>query len=122
MLKIYLDDIRTPPDNSWLVVRSVDDFKQRILSTSMPITELSFDHDLGEDVSDGYDAAKWFVEYAMDNEEVAQNLKAVIAHSDNTPGRENIAAYFESARTHGIFNDDLTIKRRPSMLNNRALK
>ncbi len=117
MLKIYLDDIRTPPDSSWLVVRSVEDFKERILSASVSITELSFDHDLGDKVPDGYDAAKWFVDYVMDNEEIAQNLKIVIAHSDNTPGRENIAAYFESARAHGIFGDDLVIERRPAMLN-----
>jgi len=121
MLKIYLDDIRSPTDSSWLVVRSVEDFKNRILSTSVPITDLSFDHDLGEDVSDGYDAAKWFVEYAMDNEEVAQNLKMVIVHSDNTPGRENIAAYFESAKAHNVFNDDLVIERRPAMLGGHTL-
>lgn len=120
MLKIYLDDIRTPPDSSWLVVRSVEDFKKRILSTSMPITELSFDHDLGDKVPDGYDAAKWFVELAMDDKEIAQNLKIVIAHSDNPPGRENIAAYFESARAHDVFNDDLIVERRPAMLNNRV--
>lgn len=122
MLKIYLDDIRTPPDSSWLVVRSVEDFKNRILSASVPITDLSFDHDLGDKVPDGYDAAKWFVEYAMDNEQIAQNLKTVIVHSDNTPGRENIAAYFESARAHSVFSDDLVVERRPAMLNNRVLK
>lgn len=121
-MKIYLDDIRNPPDSSWLVVRSVEAFKERILSAPIPITELSLDHDLGDKVPDGYDATKWFVELVMDNEEIAQNLKVVIAHSDNTPGRENIAAYFESARAHGIFNDDLVVERRPSMLNNRVLK
>jgi len=121
MLKIYLDDIRSPVDSNWLVVRSVDDFKKRVLSTSVPITELSLDHDLGDKVPDGYDAAKWFVEYAMDNEEIAQNLKIVIAHSDNTPGRENIAAYFESAKAHDVFNDDLVIERRPAMLGGHTL-
>lgn len=116
-MKIYLDDIRNPPDSSWLVVRSVEAFKKRILSAPIPITDLSFDHDLGDKVPDGYDATKWFVELAMDNEEIAQNLKMVIAHSDNTPGRENIAAYFESARAHDVFNDNLIIARRPAMLN-----
>lgn len=122
MLKIYLDDIRTPSDSSWLVVRSVEDFKERVLSASIPITALSFDHDLGDKVPDGYDATKWFVELAMDNEEIAQNLKIVIAHSDNPPGRENIAAYFESARAHSVFSDDLVVERRPAMLNNPVSK
>lgn len=121
-MKIFLDDIRNPLDSSWLVVRSVEAFKERILSAPIPITALSFDHDLGDKVPDGYDAAKWFVEYAMDNEEIAQNLKMVVSHSDNTPGRENIAAYFESAKGHGIFSDDLVIERRPSMLDKRVLK
>jgi len=121
MLQIYLDDIRTPHDSHWLVVRSVEDFKERVLSAPIPIIAFSFDHDLGENVPTGYDAAKWFVEYAMDNKEVAQNLKTVIVHSDNTPGRENIAAYFESAKAHDFFGDDLIIERRPVMLDDRNL-
>ena len=122
MLKIFLDDIRTPPDSSWLVVRSVENFQDTVLGRSIPITEISFDHDLGDKVPDGYDAAKWFVELAMHDKEIAQNLKRIIVHSDNTPGRENIAAYFESARTHDVFNDDLIIERSPAMLNNRVSK
>ncbi len=121
MLKIYLDDIRTPTDSSWLVVRSVEKFQDTVLGRSIPITDLSLDHDLGDKVPDGYDAAKWFVDLAMNDKEIAQNLKMIIVHSDNTPGRENIAAYFESARSHGIFNDDLIVKRSPAMLGDHTL-
>lgn len=115
-MKVFLDDMRSPPDMTWTLVRSYDEFVNLIQSNNL-ITHLSFDHDLGDEVHDGYNATKWFVELAMDNKEIALNLKIVIAHSDNTPGRENIAAYFESARAHGIFNDDLIVKRRPAMLN-----
>ena len=113
-MKIYLDDLRDPYDNSWSVARSVEEFQQLILSGE-PITHLSFDHDLGEEngapVLSGMDAAKWLVELCLDDPSYGENLKEVIVHSANPAGAENIWSYFLSAKAHDVFNPDLKIRR-----------
>ena len=47
--KIYLDDVRTPVDPNWVVVRSYDEFVQKINTIGLENIELiSLDHDLGD--------------------------------------------------------------------------
>ena len=82
-VKIYLDDIRTPNDKDWLVVRSFYEFVDLINKVGLNNIELiSLDHDLGDTAMNeyynnvspnykldyenieektGYDAAKWLV-------------------------------------------------------------
>ena len=49
MIKIYLDDVRTPVDNDWIVVRNYDEFVKKILNFGLSnIGLISLDHDLGE--------------------------------------------------------------------------
>jgi len=89
MKKIYLDDIRTPVDTSWVVVRSYDEFVDKVKEIGFENIELvSLDHDLGDTAMDeyhnnvspnykldyenikektGYDCAKWLVDYYLDN-------------------------------------------------------
>lgn len=43
-LKIWLDDIRTPPDDSWIWVKRYDQFCELLYTE---IDEVSFDHDIG---------------------------------------------------------------------------
>ena len=76
-----------------------------------PITQLSFDHDLGKNIPTGMDAAKWFVDLCIDNPSIGEHLKVVMVHSANPPGAENIMSYFISARDHGILNNELKIQR-----------
>lgn len=52
-LKVFLDDVRNAPDNSWVVVRDPNIVKGLIISKM--VDEISFDHDLGEGVCNGYD-------------------------------------------------------------------
>ena len=46
MKKIYLDDIRTPVDTTWVVVRSYDEFVEKVLKwideLLNPIQEFKF--------------------------------------------------------------------------------
>jgi hypothetical protein len=85
MKKIYLDDIRTPIDSTWTLVRNYSEFVQRVEEIGLTnITEISLDHDLGDsamqeyftnvspnytlnydNISEktGYDCAKWLVEH-----------------------------------------------------------
>jgi len=93
---LYLDDERDPKtDRDWVVVRSYDEFVQTVEERGCP-SYVSFDHDLGEDVPEGKDAAKWFVELAIsegwDLREVGINI-----HTANSGGgRENIQSWFTS--------------------------
>jgi hypothetical protein len=86
---IYLDDMRTPVDNFWTVVRSFDEFKKVVEETGLSDIEvISLDHDLGdsamkeyfsnvspnykldyENITEktGYDCAKWLVEHYYEN-------------------------------------------------------
>ena len=47
--KIYLDDVRTPTDSSWVVVRNYDEFVNKVTEIGLENIELiSLDHDLGD--------------------------------------------------------------------------
>ncbi len=126
-MKIYLDDIRDPYDDTWTLVRSYDEFVLRVFTTVAlsaedpithlsldPITHISFDHDLGMDgeveALSGMDAAKFFVEKCLDDPALAENLQEVIVHSANPAGVQNIAGLFKSASKHGVLNQNLIIK------------
>lgn len=106
--KLFLDDIRTPPTNEWVVVRNFRQFTETIRNNGNPHT-ISFDHDLGEDMHQyrltqgiytkrksrslkkleltGYDCAKWYMEYIKKNH--LPKAKIYI-HSANPSGSENI--------------------------------
>ena len=116
MIKIYLDDIRTPKDNDWVVVRSYDEFVDKINEIGLEnIETISLDHDLGItamrewhtnvynnytldynniEEKTGYDAAKWLVEQWMDGKPVCQ----VYTHSANAIGSANIMGYINNYR------------------------
>lgn len=81
--RIYLDDIRTPIDKDWLVVRNFHEFVNLVNKIGLNnISIISLDHDLGDtamseyynnvsknykldynniEEKTGYDAAKWLV-------------------------------------------------------------
>jgi len=102
---LFLDDNRTLEGvagytgndmytrEKWVIARSYYDFIDYIDQFGMP-DFISFDHDLG-DVSDdpehkemtGYDAAKWLVDYCLDNE---VPLPAYLIHTNNPVGRKDI--------------------------------
>lgn len=105
---LYLDDNRTPRPNhwfSWVVVRDYAAFRNYILQQGMP-KFISFDHDLADEhirlgalaewkdfdyslctEKTGYDAAKFLVEYCLDNDEPMPHFTV---HSANPAGAENI--------------------------------
>ncbi|OON70353.1 cyclic-phosphate processing receiver domain-containing protein [Hymenobacter sp. CRA2] len=91
--KLYLDDLRTPRTEGWVVVRSFEEFVATITERGVP-AEISFDHDLGWDEArgcerpSGYDCAKWLV---------AQGLlvERFNVHSANPVGAANIRGLLE---------------------------
>ena len=121
--RIYLDDIRTPvsPNNEWVegveewtVVRSYDEFVQKVNSVGLENIEIiSLDHDLGDTAMNewlygvtknysinydnitektGYDCAKWLVNEWMDGKPVVR----VVTHSANAIGSANIMGYINN--------------------------
>lgn len=92
-LKVWLDDVRDPPSEDWIVCRNLEDVKRNFLLFGIygeAPDVMSFDHDLGDGEPDGYDVIKWIVRVHP-----ALYPKVVEVHSANGPGAENIEKYDE---------------------------
>jgi hypothetical protein len=116
MKRIYLDDIRTPNDKDWVVVRNYEQFVSTIMYIGLEnIDTISLDHDLGDTAmkewhtnvyhnytldynniteKTGMDCAKWLVEQWMNGERVVD----VFTHSANAIGSANIMGYINNYR------------------------
>lgn len=114
--KIYLDDIRTPIEDGWTVVRNYDAFVSTVMYIGLEnIDVISLDHDLGDTAmkewhtnvyhnytlnydniteKTGMDCAKWLVEQWMDGQPVID----VFTHSANAIGSANIMGYINNYR------------------------
>lgn len=93
-MKLYLDDVRKCPDGFFLC-RTAEDAIQII--DYGEVVYISFDHDLGGDVT-GYDVAKH-----IEEEVAAGNISCPDwdIHSSNPVGRKNIQAAMISAKRLG---------------------
>jgi len=84
VMKLYLDDIRTPKTEGWDIVRSYEEFVQYIETHGLPPT-MSLDHDLGG-LHDGYSCVKWMVyEKQFDLRNIDINV-----HSANPTGKKDM--------------------------------
>jgi len=98
--KLYLDDLRTPVDATFVIVRTVNDAQKLIHLLGVP-TFISFDHDLGMDdegklLPSGYDFAKWLVEMDMEGKLVFPENFGFIVHSQNPVGAKNIREHLRN--------------------------
>ena len=114
--KIYLDDVRSPKDKSWLVVRDYDNFVKLVTEVGFEnIDVISLDHDLGDTAmaewhknvyhnyelnydniteKTGMDCTKWMVEQWLDGKPVVD----VVIHSANAIGSANMMGYINNYR------------------------
>lgn len=89
-MKLFVDDIRNPPDMTWCVVRT---FEGAITYLKHNVVEvISLDHDLGKRKS-GYDIAKWIEEQVFLHQIQAPEI---LCHSQNPVGKKNILAVGEA--------------------------
>lgn len=96
---VFLDDLRIPTDiypntnnDSWLIARTLDEFKNIIETHGVP-DYISFDNDLGKSLEEGKDAVKWMV---YDKELDISDMEFIV-HSANVSGvREYIIALFNN--------------------------
>jgi hypothetical protein len=114
-LRLYLDDIRTPVDNDWIVVRNYDEFVAQLKLNGLGNFEvISLDHDLGEgamveyytnvknnsmldynniEERTGMDCCRYLVSESM-NEKIP--LPQVYIHSANPIGSANMMGYINN--------------------------
>jgi hypothetical protein len=114
-LRLYLDDIRTPVDDDWIVVRNYDEFVAQIKLNGLGNFEvISLDHDLGEgamveyytNVKNNYtldynninertgmDCCRYLVSESM-NEKIP--LPQIYVHSANPIGSANMMGYINN--------------------------
>lgn len=90
MSKLWIDDLREPPDESWHWAKSSGVAISCILSG--PFALVSFDHDLGGDDT-AMPVARLIEERAHDGIEPPRWA----IHSANPVGRKNLRAALESA-------------------------
>lgn len=114
---LWLDDVRDPFKMDWLMrfapdyeydkdthkvvwVKSYDEFTTWIWENGLP-DEIGFDHDLGRNAN-GMDAAKWLVEYCLDN---SLELPEWFVQSANPVGKRNINGLLENFKNNQINNN-----------------
>ena len=100
MMKLYLDDVRDLPDESFLLARSYEEAVLFVKENGIP-PFISFDHDLGVDENNdllptGFDFAKWLVEMDMDNIYKFPENFSFNVHSANPVGKANIEGYLKN--------------------------
>ena len=115
-IKIYLDDVRTPVDKDWTIVRDYEQFVSTIMYIGLENIELiSLDHDLGDSAmmewhknvyhnytldynniteKTGMDCVKWLVNQWLDGLPVVD----VFVHSANAIGSANMMGYINNYR------------------------
>lgn len=88
MIKIWIDDIRTPPSEDWIWIKSVNEAKRYIsMIYSYGVTDimLNIDHDAGDYAKDGGDYIEilnWLEEIGYDG--------YIHIHSMNVVGKMNM--------------------------------
>ena len=91
--KLFLDDLRTPPNGGWEIARSYEEAINLISERGMP-QRIAFDHDLGTEKT-GMDFARWMVESLLDGRLQLPDGFTFSVHSDNPNGADNIRGLME---------------------------
>ena len=88
-MKLFVDDIRDPPDQTWAVARS-SKVALEMCGSSWP-SELALDHDLG-----GEDTVMVFLKGLHSMWDGTNPIPAWSVHSGNPVGRLNIVSFMTS--------------------------
>lgn len=96
--RIYLDDIRNPQTEGFVVLRSYQEFVDYVLMFGCP-SYISFDHDLGNNIPSGYDCLKWLIDHDLQSQGFIPDDFEINVHSANPVGKENIEKLWNSYKT-----------------------
>jgi len=134
---LYLDDVRTPLDPTWQVVRNYDEFVAHIKLHGLEQYEcISLDHDLGEEAmkeyyrnakpnsfinydniseKTGMDCARWLVDESYRK---GIKLPIIYVHSANPVGAENIMNYINNYyKSQGVSEKCVAVKVEHTFMN-----
>jgi len=111
-MKIWLDDVRTPPDTTWTWCTNGYECIWFIIANRKNIEIVSFDHDLGEGV-DGYwvacqieSMANNYYQASLDDFKFENRMGIILPpfdwelHSANPVGRRNIEMAMRNAEKY----------------------
>lgn len=93
-MKIFVDDVRDPPDDTWILVTTYESAIDLISHNYLKINEISLDHDLGGEY-DGVTVHKTGYDIATVIESIAFKtgyVPKIKVHSMNPVGASNILA------------------------------
>lgn len=99
MIKIWVDDIRTPPSTEWIWIKSVNDAINEIIYDELNVEHegeiclISLDHDAGDYATDGGDYIK-LLDWLEANDIVNEKFTFHI-HSMNPVGVQNMRAIIQ---------------------------
>jgi len=111
-MKLWIDDLRTPPIGYDLWARNYDDAIKLINENRNKITRISFDHDIasyddyGNELT-GY-AIAVYIEQEVYYEDIdPSSIHEIQIHSSNTSGNRKIFACFNNMKEK--FNPDMIV-------------
>lgn len=90
-MKVWLDDVRPPPDDTWTVAKTAKECI-RLLDTNSGAVELcSLDHDLGSEKpgEDGYEVLRWIERNCSKDPEYLPP-RSILVHTSNPVARERM--------------------------------
>lgn len=103
--KLFLDDVRPPPDQTWVLVRTVRAAIEYVEVYGVP-REMSLDHDLGYGERDAPSFLQWLIDQDLDaNYKLGLDKIKFNVHSANPPGRQNLEGLWNSYMFFLCMND-----------------
>lgn len=87
-MKLWLDDIRPPPDADWVVARNDREFRTLFLALDEPWKRISFDNDLGLGSEEGWQLLNWVIDLVVSGRRASP--VAMQVHSMNPIAKERM--------------------------------
>lgn len=94
MLKVFLDDLRDPPDDTWIVCRDPSTF----IHLARHADVISLDHDLGDGVPTGYQLLVTLETEVIMHGLWSDKMPEILIHSANPVGCANMQAAIDSIK------------------------
>lgn len=102
-MRLWVDDIRHAPDNSWMVARTVTTAINAIAQFGAQFTEISLDHDISHQIemagmsrpfacSETFTPVAWFVAFYYQD----GKLPKITVHTANPEGAQKMKTIIQS--------------------------
>lgn len=105
-MKIFVDDIRAAPSKYNKTFRTAEGFIEWLHENKDTcVSTLSLDHDLGENVMDGYQLVKALVD-------IPNCIQRIQFHTDNLIGLKNMYMYVKNAQNADILPNLISVSPR----------